>query len=847
MPFSLLISDSNGITLTTILAAMSDLYVDVILPLALQNTFTYRVPDEMKEEVAAGKRVIVPFGKNKLYSAVILNVHESYYNIHELKEVQAVLDEQPVVHEKQFELWKWMAGYYMCTLGEVMNAALPAPFKLQSETKVSLVEREVNEQLSEAEEQLFQALEGKDEITIAELARQMNRASVYPLLKKAFEKNLVLLHEEIRERYKPRMEARVRLGLKYEQEEALEELFAELEMQPRKKKQVETLMVFMKLLFEDPGRASVKKQEVLKYDEASPSSLKSLIADGVLIEYSVSVDRIPVAGNELIPPMVLSDAQDVALEKIREAMKHHPVTLLHGVTSSGKTEIYTHLIEEVLKQGKQVLYLLPEIALTTQLIIRLQRFFGSRIGVYHSRYSNNERVEIWNHVLNFDPAQELPRSQIVLGARSALFLPYKNLGLIIVDEEHDQSYKQSDPAPRYQGRDSAIMLAEMHGAKTLLGSATPSLESYFNASQQRYGLVTLTERHGGIEMPEIIVADVKEAKRKKLMKSHFTQELLSDIHEALQKKEQVILFQNRRGFSNYLECKNCDWIPHCQNCTVTLTYHKKINALKCHYCGYFENVPSTCKRCGGYQLEVRGFGTEKIEEEIALFFPDARVARMDLDSTRTRTSYHKFITDFEDRKIDILVGTQMVTKGLDFDNVSTVGIINADQLLNYPDFRSFERSYQLMAQVSGRSGRKSKRGKVIIQTNEPGHWVIRRVVENDYDGFFKRDMMEREKFGYPPYSRLIEMKLRHKDDKALEDASMVFAEKLRANLGSMVYGPHVPFITRIRNLYYREILIKIDRKISPSEIKKIIFLNIKDFFADRSNQPVQIIPDVDPV
>ncbi len=828
---------------------MPELYVDVLLPLSVAHLYTYKVPEMLIPEIAIGKRVIVEFGRQRMYSAVIRQVKNSHPDPGSLKEVKSVLDEAPVVIPRQFALWEWMAGYYMCTQGEVMNAALPAALKLQSETKVMAVRLpdDLKVEISDDEETILRALDDKDEMTVGEIEKLLKKRSVHTILKKAFEKNILVLSEEIHQRYKPKKQAYVRLAGTYQSESALQELFLELEQDSRKAKQLEALMIFMKYLFDDPDRAGVKKSTLMNHDELSKSSVTSLITNGILVEYDVITDRIPKPSSTLIDPLPLSTAQQVALDGINTAFTTHDVTLFHGVTSSGKTEVYIHLIEKVIAEGKQVLYLIPEIALTTQLIVRLQKYFGDKVGVYHSRYSGNERVEVWNHVLNFSPEENLVRSQVVLGARSALFLPFRNLGLVIVDEEHDQSFKQADPAPRYNGRDTAIVLAGIHNAKTILGSATPSMESFYNAENNRYGLVPLDERHGGVQMPEILIANVAEAKRKKIMKSHFTPELITAIQEALNAKEQVILFQNRRGFSNYIECRNCNSIPHCKNCSVTLTYHKFSNSLKCHYCGYFENVPANCPVCGDFHLEVKGFGTEKVEEEIAVFFPDARTARMDLDSTRTKSSFQRIISDFEERRIDILVGTQMVTKGLDFDNVSTVGIINADQLLNFPDFRAFEKSYQLMAQVSGRSGRKKKRGKVIIQTQQPDHWVIREVVHHNYANFYHRDLQERSRFGYPPYSRLIELTFKHKESDFVQDASQFFAEMLQKQLGNRVLGPHIPLISKIRNLYYRTIIIKIEKPLSPGEVKKYVLDCIKNFYADRMMHSVNMVVDVDPM
>ena len=827
---------------------INKIYIEVLLPIPFGSLFTYKVPNELISEVLPGKRVIVPFGRQKVYSALIKNILHEHANPDSLKEIQSVLDDAPLVNDFQLKLWEWMSEYYMCSQGEVMNSALPSALKLASETKVMLsADADLeSEDLTSNEEILVSALSKNHEMTIEEIAGLLKKTSVHQILKKAVEKKLIVISEEINARYKPKLEARLRLAENYKSDVEMENLFQQLEEDSRKKKQQEVLMIFLKFLFDEQNRESVKKSLILSYPEISKSSLQTLISNGILVEYHVQIDRIPDASDDVIPPASLSTIQQTALQEIQTSFEKHDVTLLHGVTSSGKTELYIHLIEEAVKQGKQVLYLLPEIALTTQIITRLQKHFGKSVGVYHSRYTGNERVEVWNHVLNFNPKVKGKHSQIILGARSALFLPYSNLGLIIVDEEHDSSYKQNDPAPRYNGRDTAMVLAKIHGAKTLLGSATPALESYYNAEHDRYGKVELNERHGGVEMPEIVVADMAEARKKKLMKSIFTPVLLESIRLALQNKEQVILFQNRRGFSPFIECRQCNWIPHCKNCSVTLTYHKNSKALKCHYCGYLENLPAFCPNCSDYHLQEKGFGTEKIEEEIAIFFPEARIARMDLDATRTRSSFMKIITEFEDRQIDILVGTQMVTKGLDFDNVSTVGIINADQLLNFPDFRAFERSFQLMLQVSGRSGRKLKRGRVIIQTTQPDHWVITEVVRNNYKGFYVRDLHERNRFGYPPHSRLIEINMRHKELELIQDASNYFGVLLRESLGPRVIGPNLPMVSRIRNQYYRSFIIKVERGVSVVEVKKMIKVAMTRFFSDKLYHGVQIIPDVDP-
>ncbi len=828
---------------------LKTLYVDVIIPIPVPHLFTYSVPVNLAKDVAAGKRVIVPFGKQKIHSALVRHVHNDP-KTENIKEIQSVLDELALVNSKQFEFWDWIANYYMCHPGEVMNAALPSALKLQSETSI-IINADFDPEaihLSNDEFLIYEVLLSKHELSVDEVSKILGKKNVHQLLNTMLQKGALYLSEEIEESYKPKMESRIVLKGKYKTDKALENLFLELEQDKRKLKQLESLMVFLKYAYSDKSKEFVKKTDLKADPNFSDSSLITLIKNDILEEYEVRVDRINIEDTDKLAPQKLNQTQEKALLEINSDFNAKDVVYIHGVTSSGKTEVYIHLIDEVLRAGKQVLYLLPEIALTTQIITRLRKHFGNSVGVYHSRYSNNERVEIWNNVLDFEKNGRVgSKAQLVLGARSALMLPFSKLGLIVVDEEHDTSYKQADPAPRYHARDSAIVLAKIHGAKVILGSATPSLESYYNAKNGRYGLVKMTERFGGIQMPSIIVADIREAKRKKIMKSHFTPELMQAISTALAIKEQVILFQNRRGFSPYLECNRCAWIPHCKNCSVTLTYHKAGHQLKCHYCGYIQQVPSTCQQCGDHQIEVRGFGTEKIEEEISILFPDAKVARMDLDATRTKNAFQRIISDFEDRKIDILVGTQMVTKGLDFDNVSTIGIINADQLLNFPDFRAFERSYQLMAQVSGRSGRKQKQGNVVIQTSQPDHWVISEVVKNDYEAFYNRDLEERRKFNYPPHSRLIEIIIRHRDRELLDDAAGVFTNLLVKKLGKRVYGPHVPLVSRIKNQYIKVILIKIEKEGSASTAKKLINECIADFYTDRNYQRVQLHIDVDPM
>lgn len=823
------------------------LFADVILPLAIPNLLTYEVTEDLKSSMAIGKRVIVQLGRQKYYTGIVRRMHHVLPQGYEVKQVQSVLDDVPVTGTDQLEFWEWIASYYMCHLGEVMNAALPAALKLQSESKVILNPDYDPEKisLSSKEALVVEALQIRHELSLNEVAGLLHRKSVHAVIKEMIDRGVVLISEELNERYKPRKEVHVLLADELRDEDKLREVFENLEK--RSPRQLETLMVFMKLLYDGSEKNHVLKSDLLKQEQVSGAAISFLVKRNILKEKTVFMDRLSRGLSPTMKLPLLSEAQNNCLNQIRNYFDKEDVVLFHGVTSSGKTEVYIHLIEEVMKKGKQVLYLLPEIALTSQMINRLKKIFGSGVGIYHSRQNSNERVEVWQAVRNFQPQPgSVQTSQLVLGARSALFLPYSNLGLVIVDEEHDASYKQNDPAPRYQGRDAALVLAKMSGAKAVLGSATPSLESFFNVREKKYGYVNLAERYGGMEMPVIRLCDVREMTRRKLMKSHFTPEMIDAIERALSNKEQVILFQNRRGFAPVLECANCSWIPQCKNCSVTLTYHKQVNQLKCHYCGYTSMPPAVCQRCGDHHLEIKGFGTEKIEEEISIFFPDAMIMRLDMDSTRSRNAYHKIISDFEDRKIDILVGTQMVTKGLDFENVSTVGIINADQLLNFPDFRAHERAYQLMSQVSGRSGRKLKRGLVLIQTHQPEHWVLRLVMEHQYEAFYERDLVERKQFSYPPHTRLIEIMLKHRDMDFLFEKSMKFAGELRKYLGNRVFGPNQPLIAKIKNLWHQRILIKIERDASAAKIKEIIRIHMAAFQGIKENQSIYIVLDVDP-
>jgi primosomal protein N' (replication factor Y) len=814
------------------------LFVEVILPLAIAKNYTYRVPFELNNLVATGKRVVVQFGKSKLYTAIIAAITDQAPAKYEAKYLLELLDDRPVVTEQQLQFWKWLAEYYMCNEGEVMNAALPSALKLASETKIVLnkgfgFDRTA---LNDREFLIIEALDIQPELTVNDIAKLLGQKTVMPILKQLFEKNIINISEEVSERYKPRKRTFLTLNPEYHNQESLKELFAILEK--RAPKQADAVLAYMKLA---RHQKTISKNELIEESGAGAASINSLIEKEILVAEEKNVSRLHFEDEELYSTFELSPQQANALKDIKEHFEQKDVVLLHGVTSSGKTQVYIRLIEEMIATGKQVLYLLPEIALTTHVIERLRLYFGANIGVYHSRFNDNERVEVWQKVLNNE-------YKVVLGARSSVFLPFADLGLIIVDEEHETSYKQYDPAPRYNARDAAIFLANMHAGKVLLGSATPSFESYFNARTHKYGLAELTERYGGVELPTIEVVSIAEETKKKTIQSHFTSVLMTDIQQALLNKEQVILFQNRRGYAPVLLCKICAYTPKCINCDVSLTYHKHSGKLHCHYCGYKEDTPSICPACGSTHLEYKGFGTEKVEDELSIILPDARIARMDMDTTRSRNSLQNILNDLEEKKIDILVGTQMVAKGLDFADVTVIGIINADSLLKFPDYRANERSYQMLAQVSGRAGRRGKQGKVVIQTYDPGHRVIKQVIENDYRDLYFTEMEERKSFHYPPFYRIITLDIKHKDPEVLYNQATYLGKELRQHFGEeRIMGPQVPLVSRIRNYYIQTIMLKFEKDgVSINKVKATIRDVITQFQTTKLSKGSIVQPDVDP-
>lgn len=813
------------------------IFVDVILPLAVPNLFTYRVPFEMNESVEVGKRVIVQFGKKKLYSGIINSFHNTPPKFYEAKYIDSFLDENAIVNLEQLKFWNWISTYYLCTIGEVMNAALPTGLKLVSKTKIILNQTaEIDiKTLSDKEYLIVEALEIRNILELQEVESILELKSAYSVIKSLLEKNYIVVAEQVQEKYKPKKATYIQLPIGFN-EDQIKATFEKLSRAP---KQLDTFMMFNHLL--NTSKGAISKKKLIIEANTNSATVKQLVTKGFLEEYSKEISRITPDKKEVEAIDKLSEVQLNALNQINNCFETKDVTLLHGVTGSGKTEIYIQLIQEQIDKGNQVLYLLPEIALTTQIISRLRKKFGDKIGIYHSKYNSNERVEVWNELLKGKES----RFQIIIGARSAVFLPFSNLGLVVVDEEHDSSYKQNEPSPRYNGRDASIFLAHIFKAKVLLGSATPAIETYWNAQENKYGFVELKERFGDSVLPNIVISDLQEATKRKKMKSHFSQFLLDDMSQFLDNKEQIILFQNRRGYNPSWICESCAWVPQCKNCDISLTYHKYTHLQKCHYCGYTEKPISKCKACGSNSLKMIGFGTEKIEEELALFFPKHSIKRMDYDTTRNKNGYQNIIDDFEQGLIDILVGTQMVTKGLDFDNVGMVGVLNADSLLHYPDFRSFERSFQLLTQVAGRAGRKAKQGKVIIQTYSPDHPVIQKVIDNDYLGMYNQEIEEREKYGYPPFYRLIKIVIHHRDkDKSLL-GSQELAKTLKKQLGGRVLGPETPAISRIKNMYINQILIKFERKISPVKLKEFINDSVGKFKNEPHFKSSRVVIDVD--
>ena len=813
-------------------------FVEVILPLALAKTFTYSVSEAEYHYIQKGMRIAVPFGKSKIYTALAIDLHQNKPSLYEAKEIHQILDEKPIVTENQIKHWQWIASYYMCAIGDVYRGAMPSALLLENETLISQKsDAFVDEsQLTDDEFLIFQALQQQSSLRVQDVVGILNKKNVFPIIQKLIDRNILVLQDEIQEVYKPKLVRYIRLNEQYKSDSGLSEL---LEVLKNANKQKEVVLAYFQLSAA-ANKKPISVKELVEVSNSTSAQVKVLIDKQVFEEYLLQEDRVKFIGALNDKLLQLSEAQQKALEEIKNGFLEKEVCLLHGVTSSGKTEIYIKLIEDYLVSGKQILFLLPEIALTTQLVSRLQDYFGNKVAVFHSKYNNNERVEVWNQVL-----QNSEKAQIVIGARSSLFLPFSNLGFIIVDEEHEQTFKQADPAPRYHARDAAVVLAGFFKAKVLLGSATPSIESYYNAQNGKYGLIELKTRYGNVRLPEIELVDLKDKYFRKRMTGHFSDVLIESITEALSLGEQVILFQNRRGYSPLLECMTCGHVPQCQQCDVSLTYHKHKNELRCHYCGYSIAKPTRCHNCSGIDLTTKGFGTEQIQQELVQLFPERKIGRMDQDTTRGKFGFEKIIDSFKNREIDIMVGTQMLAKGLDFDNVSLVGIMNADNMLFHPDFRAFERSFQTMIQVAGRSGRSGKQGKVVIQTYNPHHNTIQQVTNNDYAGMYKEQLYDRQIYKYPPYFRIIKLTLKHRDFEKLKEGSMWLYQVLSQHLGIPVLGPEEPPINRIRNEYIRTIMIKNPHNVSIMGTKKTIQKILNSFDSVAQYRTIKVVLNVD--
>lgn len=811
------------------------LFAEIIIPLALPKNYTWAIPEHYQEVVQPGIRVEVMLGGRKKYAGIIKKIFAEKPEAFNPRDIINVLDQEPILHAEQLKFWEWMAGYYMCSEGEVMQAAVPANLKLSSESiLIWNEERSINfSDLSDNEYIVAEALELKKELRISEVQNLLDVTHVYPVVKKLIEKEVCYVWEELKEKYTEKKQTYIELAPAYRNEDQLAELLNNWSKAP---KQMELLLAFLHLL---KTEGTVIQPELLKKAGASVAQLKGLIDKGILIAEKRSTDRIQLGDQNSNISFTLSPAQEKALAAVQQVFQTKQVCLLHGVTASGKTQVYTQLIQEQLDKGDQVLYMLPEIALTAQMIRRLQEYFGGQIAIYHSKFNANERVEIWNKV-------KTGEIKIVLGARSALFLPFKKLSLIIADEEHDNSYKQQDPAPRYHARDAAIYYGSLFQAKVLLGSATPSIESYYNCEQDKFGLVRLTERFGDAKLPRIELVDVKKYQQK--VKIAFTEPLLEAIRLSLEQQKQVILFQNRRGYAPYQICNTCGWIPECQNCDVTLTYHKFKNKLTCHYCGTHYPVIHTCAACGSHDFTQKNFGTEQIEELLNEYFPDAKIARMDYDSVKGKNDHDALIKLFEQRRLDILVGTQMVVKGLDFEHVNLVGIIDADGILGFTDFRVNEKAFQLMEQVSGRAGRKDDLGRVLIQVSNALHPVLSFVQNHDYDALYRYEMINRKEFGYPPFTRIIQLIFKHKEKHIAEEAANIMMGGLSPHFPKDISGPAQPVIDRIRNQYLWELLIKLPKDMQRiSQCKQMIMQQAAILHANKRYSAVRIIVNVDPL
>lgn len=819
-------------------------YADVILPLPLADSFTYALPPEMASQVRVGSRLIVPFGTKKFYTAIVVALHDNEPS-YTTKEATELLDATPVVLPQQLSLWRWIADYYLCTLGEVYKAALPSGMKLESETSVVLLDSFADESsLSPNEQRVVEALAQKKELSLASLQKETGIRSILPLVRGLLDKGALQMKEEVRRNYKARTIPCVTISLEYFDESHLQQAQMQLVRTPR---QLVLLSRYAELsgltaAVKMQNRAvlrEVTRQELLGED-FSPALLKALVQRGILQSYLKEVGRLstePMPDGLFMHP--LSEAQQKAMNAINEQWKQRPICLLHGVTGSGKTEVYIHLIQQALDRGEQTLFLLPEIVLTAQLTERLRRVFGNRLGVYHSRYSDAERVEVYQKMLSDEPYD------IIVGVRSSVFLPFRKLGLLIIDEEHETSFKQAEPAPRYHGRNVALVLAQQMKARTLLGTATPSMETYYNAQQGKYGLVTLSTRFSDVALPRIEVVDMLEVKRKKLNEGPFSPRLLEEIDRTLDAGRQAILFLNRRGYAPVMECHVCGWVPRCQKCDVSLTLHRTAGLMACHYCGTNYAIPPRCPQCENDDLRGVGYGTERIEQLLQSRFPKARIARMDLDTTRSKTGYETILSDFQHGRTDILVGTQMVVKGLDFERVAMVGIINASTMLSQPDFRSAERAFQMMEQVAGRAGRKDQQGTVILQTMDVQSPVIEQVVQHNYVQMFSQQLADRQNFHYPPFCHIVHVYVKHRDERLLEELTANLGALLRQVFGQRVLGPDTPPVSRVQLLYIRQLLVKVELTASLAEARKRLRAIQQHILSQPKYRSAQVYYDVD--
>ena len=817
-------------------------FAETLLPLSLPGTYTYSIPEGVK--LSIGMRVLVPFGRKKIFTAIVVSLHDNEPKGYDVKSILGTLDDKPILRHPQLEFWQWIADYYLCTMGEVYKAAVPSGLKVESETIISVnpdFEESEPGQLTDHERVILDFTSQRGRVQIAEIAKATGFKTVERNVSHLLDIDALHVSERVVDNYRPKTEACVRLAVGRDDEQALHQYFDQLKRAPKQ----ETLLLAyldMSRWLQSGDVREVSKENLLKRAGVSGAVLNEAVKRGLFEIYKKEINRFAELGSILEEPPKLSDEQQRAYNEIHQSMRQHAITLLHGVTSSGKTSVYMHLIADALGLGKQVLYLVPEIALTTQLTRRLRRVFGDKLLIYHSKFSDNERVDIWKKLL------DTSEPCVVIGVRSSVFLPYSNLGLVIVDEEHDSSYKQQDPVPRYNGRNAALILARMHGAKTVLGSATPAIEIYYHALAGHYGLVKLLTRFGDIQMPDVKVIDTIDARKRREMSGLFSNELIADCRNALKQGEQVILFQNRRGYSPMIRCKECGSVPKCENCDVSLTYHKHSRSLVCHYCGYAIQLPDLCPACQLPGLEIIGYGTERIEDDIEALFPGEKISRMDLDTTRSKNSYDRIIDEFSNHRTNILVGTQMVTKGLDFDAVSIVGILNADTMINFPDFRSHERAFDMLEQVSGRAGRAHKQGTVIIQTSQPDHDVIKFVQAHDYEGFYQHELADRKKFGYPPFTKVINIYLKHRDDATVGELAIRYSNMLRQVFGTRVLGPMAPFIARVQNLYIRQITLKMETTASMTKVKNILRnLYEQMLAADSRMKSVRLYYDVDPV